>query len=229
MNALRTIPPEADEVHLWMLRSPPASCTSGAALKKPQSLQSQYPNAKSEFPSAAANVLGRDLGIPPHQVVFGRNPYGKPHLSGSSAVEHPNLRFNVSHAPGLAIVAITVGREVGIDVESLDHPPAALPAAMRYFHSAEQAALKQLSSQELIHPLLHCWTSKEAFIKGIGQGLRAPLNAFAVSCDQSISPMLLRVEPGCPVGWALYSLPLPCGYVGALALQRGCCRVTCKT
>jgi 4'-phosphopantetheinyl transferase len=194
-------PPQGDEVHLWMAPSPspdPANPWKGGEGDRPPRL---FDRKNFETHDAAATVLARYLAIPPQLVSLKCNRFGKPRLAFPPGSNHPDLRFNVSHAPGLSIVAVTCDRDIGVDLESLTRPPAALPGAIRYFHPAEQAALKQFlpcgtarspvpESYRLL-PLLQCWTSKEAFIKGIGQGMRTRLNAFEVNCNPTLPPNLL--------------------------------------
>jgi 4'-phosphopantetheinyl transferase, N-terminal len=64
---------------------------------------------------ALRTALGRRIGVDPAEVALEPGPGGKPRLSGNRA-----LRFNLSHSGDLAVIAITVGREVGVDVERAD-------------------------------------------------------------------------------------------------------------
>lgn len=65
-------------------------------------------------------ILGRYLGAPPASLRFVRNPHGKPTLAPELGTD---LRFNMSHSQNLALYAITRGREVGVDVESVQTGP----------------------------------------------------------------------------------------------------------
>src|SRR5713226_9608883 len=57
-------------------------------------------------------ILGRYLNMEPCCLQFRYNPYGKPALANESGGN--GLRFNLSHSDGLALYAITRGREIGV-------------------------------------------------------------------------------------------------------------------
>src|SRR5262249_16331888 len=59
--------------------------------------------------AALRALLGERLGLAPQEVEFAYGPRGKPATAG--------VRFNLSHAGGLALVALCGEREVGVDVE----------------------------------------------------------------------------------------------------------------
>jgi hypothetical protein len=61
-------------------------------------------------------VLASYLGMEPRQLRFYFSPYGKPTLARNS--DGNELRFNVSHAGGLALYAITRGRELGVSISN---------------------------------------------------------------------------------------------------------------
>src|SRR5438093_1585269 len=63
-------------------------------------------------------VLGWYLGTRPERLRFECNRHGKPSLAGQTGVRP--IRFNLAHSADLAVIAVTHGREVGVDVERLD-------------------------------------------------------------------------------------------------------------
>ena len=84
-------------------------------------------------------LLGRYLGQDPPHLRFTYGPHGKPALAtdtGGGA-----LRFNVSHSHGLALYAITRGREVGVDVERIRPEVAQEKIAERFFSPREVTAI----------------------------------------------------------------------------------------
>jgi phosphopantetheinyl transferase len=64
-------------------------------------------------------LLGRYLACDPRELRFALGPHGKPALDreGEKIDDGEDLRFNLSHSGGLALVAVTAGLEVGIDIE----------------------------------------------------------------------------------------------------------------
>src|SRR5262245_26256231 len=64
-------------------------------------------------------VLSHCLGTTPHALRFDYGARGKPCLAEGFAQAH--LQFNVSHSGELALVALTIGRAIGVDVELMRH------------------------------------------------------------------------------------------------------------
>jgi 4'-phosphopantetheinyl transferase len=123
--------------------------------------------------AALRSLLGCYLDMPPERAPIVLEPNGKPRLVGG------DLRFNVAHSGDLAIVAVTRGCEIGVDVEharSVDH---AEEIAVRDFHPAEQTALRAASAAELPAVFMRLWTRKEAVLKAVGAGLGYPLARFS--------------------------------------------------
>jgi len=124
-------------------------------------------------------LLGRYLDCPPHAVRLAAGDNGKPCLA--SAPAHARLRFNLSHTPGLALLAVTEGQEVGIDVERLraDFDPLALAQS---FFSADEIEILRAVVPALRPALFFAfWTAKEAIVKALGTGLSTPTTEFSVA------------------------------------------------
>ncbi len=124
-------------------------------------------------------LLGRYLQRPPHSLEFRTGPYGK-----LSLVDGANLRFNLTHSYGLALYALAMNRELGIDAEKIRPEFATEGIAERYFSAAEQRELRELPIELRTSAFFLCWTRKEAYVKAHGGGLQIPLESF----DVSLSP-----------------------------------------
>jgi 4'-phosphopantetheinyl transferase len=61
--------------------------------------------------SALRSILSRYLGTPPLELKFTTGPHGKPAVAG--------VEFNLSHAGGWAMVAVSVCAPVGVDLEAI--------------------------------------------------------------------------------------------------------------
>ncbi len=166
--------------------------------------------------AALRALLGRHLNVPSAEVVLRAAPGGKPFLADAS----PSLYFNVSHSGDLALIALTKGGEVGVDLENVrQHSDDWVALARRYFASEEVAALERFSSSERVQAFFRGWTRKEAIVKLLGDGLRMPLDRFIVPLDEpAIAPVLL--SDGGVVPWHLTPLMPAPTYWGACATYR---------
>jgi 4'-phosphopantetheinyl transferase len=166
-------------------------------------------------------ILARYVDDDPGRLRFDVAPRGKPALRREPG--WPDLRFNLSHSGDIAVCAVAFGREVGIDIERIDPDRAGMTIAERFFSPDEVARLRRLSEADQARGFLNCWTRKEAYIKGLGEGLRHPLAEFDVSLAPGEPAALLRSRrvPTDVGRWSLHELAVPSGYVGALAVDSG--------
>ena len=164
-------------------------------------------------------ILGSYLDTEPGHVNFCYNAYGKPALESASGLD--TIRFNLSHAHDLALVAVSLDREVGIDLEHIRPNFAQEQIAERFFSAQEVATLRRLPKNLQERAFFTCWTRKEAYVKGTGQGLSLPLDQFDVSIIPGEPARLLRTEwdPSEVSRWSLLDLDPGPGYVGALAVK----------
>ena len=165
-------------------------------------------------------LLATYLARRPGDVRFAYSNYGKPRLMDADNAS--DLRFNLSHSHGLALLAATRGRDIGVDVERLrDMERDGESLAERFFSPREVAALRSLPPELRREAFFHCWTRKEAYIKGQGKGLALPLDQFDVSLHPDEPAALLATQHDPPEArrWSLQSLFPGEGYVGALAVE----------
>jgi 4'-phosphopantetheinyl transferase len=131
------------------------------------------------------------------------------------------VRFNLSHSDGRAIYAVTLGREVGIDIERVRPLDDHQSIANRFFSSRERVAIRALPETERVQAFFSCWTRKEAYVKAVGDGLHAPLDRFHVSVGPGEPAKLLEIEddPGGASRWWMHALEPEPGYVGAVVVE----------
>jgi len=165
------------------------------------------------------SLLAARLGAAPDAIEFAYGEHGKPTLGRRFA--DSGLRFNVSHSEDVAVYALALGREVGVDVEAVHTLDDADSIAARFFSRKENEAYQALDPSDRPLGFFNCWTRKEAFIKAIGDGLHHPLDRFDVSLSPRDSAELLRIGniPGNACGWKLYSYSIGAGFVGAVVVQ----------
>jgi 4'-phosphopantetheinyl transferase len=173
-------------------------------------------------------ILGRYLGASPAALRFVRGPHGKPALAPEFG---PPVRFNMSHSRNLALYAVTLGREIGVDVEFVQNglsktPPGAsqidaMQIAQQFFSSYEVTSLQHLPQALRQRAFFHTWTRKEAYLKARGEGLTFPLNEFDVSVRPEDPAALLRVQqhPQEVERWVLRALEPAPSFVGTVVVE----------
>ena len=172
-------------------------------------------------------ILSRYLGMEPGRLRFCYNAYGKPALATTTG-NHP-LRFNVSHACGLALYAIAYGRAIGIDLERIRADFTGEQIAEQFFSPRENATLRALPASQRREAFFTCWTRKEAYIKARGEGLSLPLDQFDVALAPGEPARLLQIrgKPHEPARWSFKELLPGAGYVATLVVEGGCGRLAC--
>jgi 4'-phosphopantetheinyl transferase len=127
----------------------------------------------------------------------------------------------LAHAQGLALYAVAIDREVGIDLERSRPIPDAEEIAERFFSNREKTALLSVPSGQRHEAFLNCWTRKEAYIKAVGDGLACPLDRFEVSLKPGEPARLLSVEgdPREALRWCLRELTPAPDYNAAIAVE----------
>jgi len=111
-------------------------------------------------------ILGKFLEIPPGEIEFVSNPYGKLFLSE----KYKKIHFNLSHSSGVSVLAFSVKSEIGVDVEKVDPGFEYHIIAKRYFSNAENRYIHELDGQSCMR-FYTLWTRKEAFLKSVGSGI----------------------------------------------------------
>jgi 4'-phosphopantetheinyl transferase len=158
----------------------------------------------------------RGLGAPPLRFCAG--PHGKPCLSPASS--GPALRFNLSHSDSLALIAITLDCDIGVDVEPHSRSADWEALASRYFSTQELEYLFNLPVGKRELAFLRLWTQKEAYVKGRGDGLSRSLHSFSFLTTEDGT---LRVEDSIDLGatanWWFLSLTPDEQHVGTLAME----------
>ena len=123
---------------------------------------------------------------------FETNRHGCPRVVAAQAGA-PALEFNLSHTCGLVAVAVTRGRRLGIDVESVSRTVFA-DLAERHFAPDEVRDLRALPADLQPRAFFDYWTLKEAYIKARGMGLAIPLHEFAFAIRPPAAPVIRFVD-----------------------------------
>jgi 4'-phosphopantetheinyl transferase len=172
--------------------------------------------------AALREILGALLGEPADSLRFRSFAKGKPELDRGLSVIEP-LRFNVSHSDNLALIAVSQGREIGVDLERLRPITEAERIVASFFTAAEQEAFAAIPHPERAEAFLRGWTRKEAVLKGLGMGISGLAarheTGFGTS---SLTGGFTPAEPVSRVDrWMMWEATPRPGFVAALAVDVG--------
>jgi 4'-phosphopantetheinyl transferase len=169
--------------------------------------------------AALRNILGWYLRIEPLALEFSAGPQGKPELESKS--DRHALQFNLSHSHEAALVAVTLGRQIGVDIECIKGDFQWEEIAERFFAPGEIARLRALPRDQQQRAFFTCWTRKEAYIKAKGGGLSIPLQDFEVSVSpgEPASLMSCITDPEEVARWSLAEVDAGPDYEAAVAVQ----------
>jgi len=217
--------PRMGNVHLWYLDLRDGSAMAEAAYEeilaadeRLRARQYVFAQHRRRFRAARAGlrlVLGGYLGCDAASVLLIHDVLGKPRLEGHHV---GGLTFNLSHSGDLALVAITTGREVGVDIEQVRGVEDPLSLTRLNFHPDEHRSLLAQEGFELAAAFLRIWTKKEAYLKATGKGLAGSLGDFSVAEEAPEDPLVLLVDPeGKP--WTICSLGISASIEAALAIS----------
>ena len=226
-----------DEVHVWCVDLPAWEKEVESLLpllnqeEQERAARFKFPAPRNQFVISRAllrQVLGCYLRIGAREVQFRSATNGKPELATASGV-HENLRFNLSHTAGAALIAVTQHRQVGIDVERIRVDTNAMELAERFFSRPEVEWLRSQPAAEQIPAFFTCWTGKEAYIKARGEGLSMPLSSFEVLPTAGTDECELQIKvyenPEEARRWFICQLALGTGLRAALVVEGENCRV----
>ena len=204
--------PAENETHLWRLRLDVAAAEVARLL---ESLSSDERRRASRLRfgrdryrfvvgrGRLREVLATYVDAAPAQVVFAYGPRGKPRLGG---LRTGDLRFSLSHTGDDALIAITRGREVGVDLESVRPDALGETEASLFLSPSERRVIDGLPAAERTRALFTRWVQKEAYAKARGDGLALDLQAIEVSACR---------------GWDIRTLDAGPGFAAALAVEWG--------
>jgi 4'-phosphopantetheinyl transferase len=164
-------------------------------------------------------VLAQYTGVLSRDLSFREGQYGKPFLD--PGCDGAWLQFSLSHSDELALIALTAGHEVGVDVERIRPDVNVVALAHSVFSEREIARLITLLPDQQAEVFFNGWTRKEAFVKAVGEGLSFGLDRVEVSLAPGEPTALLMVdrEGYQAADWSMMALEPGPGYRGALAVK----------
>ena len=174
--------PDNTVIHVRFARAQPITADALACLDESERAQAAcLPTEAAQDYICAHRLLRETLSefadIAPSAWRFARTVHGKPFTKQAP------LKFNLSHTRGMAALAVTSGREVGIDIEALDPHRADAIIARQMFATSEFELWQ--SAHDPVGAFFHIWTLKEAVMKAAGLGMVLPLQDFSVTLAPS--------------------------------------------
>ena len=176
----------------------------------------RFPEDRTRFLAGRAlldhllrHYLGREAGV----AGLTYTSLGQPVLAN-----HPALSFSITHSGDLVAVALSLGKQVGIDVESMERDLDFEGLAARIFSDEDLARFRALPSEAQSTAFFRAWTGKEAILKARGVGLFGGLPAVAIPWEMESTAwnVELRDAEISPT-WRLQRLPVPDAYMGHVA------------
>jgi 4'-phosphopantetheinyl transferase len=186
------------EVHVWRLEAGPT---------------------REDTREDVRGILSSYADLPPTRIEFRSSRRGRrPRLANGIC---PGLSFNLAHSGREALLAVTRGRRVGVDIERA-RPLLRLDRLIRRFFSDREAeGLLRLGREEREAAFFRTWVRKEAYLKAVGGGVPAGLRRFSVSVDPDVPPSIRStgLEDGGVSLFSLCDLDVPEGHAGAVAVE----------
>jgi 4'-phosphopantetheinyl transferase len=214
------------DVHVWRMSLNCAEPTLRqmesllAPVERQRADRFRFPGDRRRFVIGRGRVralLGAYLGLAPAAIALNATPFGKPYIAD---LPPAGLRFNVAHSEDVALLAVSHGREVGVDIERERPDVDCSELAQRFFAPEEVAALAALRVAEQMPAFYRCWTRKEAYVKALGLGMQAPLDGFAVTvAAESASLIHTAHNPAQRDRWELRGLFPLSGFAAAIAVE----------
>lgn len=165
---------------------------------------------RMEANAALALICAATAGASAVGAVWRRTPHGQP-------IPPRGVRASLSHASGVAAVAVGHDAAVGVDVERRDRVVDLDGLARDVLDGHELQAWRREPAGRRKDAFLRLWTRKEAVLKALGVGLAGDLRAVVTGRHGRIRS--LPPACGAPASWTLRDLSVPGGDAAAVAIR----------
>ena len=175
------------------------------------------------------HLLSRYCGVAPDSLRFKTTASGKPSLQApeqtlaqaGAGAPSSSLQFNLTHSDDRALLGVSDGRELGIDLERVRSNLEALDISRHYFFGAEREAIENALSVMRDRTFFRYWVAKEAVLKAQGVGLGFPLDRFCIHFHpdgdtahiETLDPAVLERD------WTVRMLPCEADWAAAVAAR----------
>jgi 4'-phosphopantetheinyl transferase len=153
--------------------------------------------------------------VAPEDLISIRDITGRPRFLLSSG---DFVDVNSSHCGGVALVAMSTSRRLGVDVEAAPELSPIDKLASWIENERDHEQVREMASNERVDAYLRIWTRKEAYLKATGEGIGAGVKH--VNVPRSLRPWGVRFRPlDRGPDWLFYDLdPPPTGLAAALVV-----------
>ena len=217
-----------DEVHVWLLeldvaeslREELGSVLSPDERERAENFKLSSPRRRCVVSRAVLRIiLGQYVQVDPDRLVFRYAPHGRPTLVASSEKSVPD--FNLAHSGDLALIAVSLNRGVGVDIERQRWKDSLERIASRYFSPRECELVRAAAPAEKANCFFSLWTRKEAILKATGSGIRD------LSKIEVVPELQVTMEDSGVDRWTLMDLPPISEFASALAVEGPGVRLLC--
>jgi 4'-phosphopantetheinyl transferase len=166
------------------------------------------------------HLLSGYRDMTPESLEFDVSTAGKPRLRAAGG-RAAALHFNLSHSEDRAVLGVSDGRELGVDVEKIRSNIEALAISRHYFFGSEREAIENASAEMRDSTFFRYWVAKEAVLKAQGIGLGLPLDRFRVDfLPDGHAGRIETLDPSrLERAWTVRMLPCDAGWLGAVAAR----------
>jgi len=229
--------PKPSEIHIWQIDLEQHE----SAIRRFGKLLSAAERARSELfhfdhlrqryiltHGALRVILAGYTGRSAETLQFNHGRFGKPFL----AVPPDSIAFNLSHCEDLALIAITAGRPVGIDVEKVRRLQYLDSIVDRFFTAEERQFVTSVPAHEKPRAFFMVWTRREAVAKALSLNLSAALGNIDIPLFAKGEHALVKTPGGVPatdrgssVSWVVRDLEIDPHYCGAVCVEGKKCEL----
>ena len=156
-------------------------------------------------------ILSKYLKISPEKIVFSYTEKGKPYVNTK------NVYFNLSHTDNQVIYAIS-NYLIGVDIENITKKVNYEQLAQRFFCFSEYEIIKNAKPEDKPQIFYSFWTTKEAYLKAIGEGLSGGLNTLELNYNISKDTSTV-ITPEISNSWQIQSLKINNNYLANIMIK----------
>jgi 4'-phosphopantetheinyl transferase len=221
-----SVQPDTVQVWAFVLEGPPDFLARCRTLLSPEERQraDRFVFERDRIRHTVAHALLRhvlsryclsDSSVSSASLRFSTTHTGKPSLQLPALP----LQFNLTHSEDRALLAVSAGFALGVDLEKVRTNIEALSISRHYFFGAERDDIERAAAEDLPDTFFRYWVAKEAVLKAQGIGLGFPLDKFRVAFEshsntatvETLDPQRLAPD------WRVQLLPCEPGWHAAVA------------